>query len=67
MQNEVEMTISEDNPTININKGMHVITEFKTKLPPKQQLTGGDYISNDYKDSPSPVKVMVRVFDGNLS
>jgi hypothetical protein len=22
---------------------------------------------NDYRDSPSPVKVMVRVFDGDLS
>ena len=66
IKNEVEMI--DENLTININKGMPVpeIDQFKSNLPKKEQMKG-DCVVDDYKDSSSPVRVMVRVFDGDLS
>ena len=65
--NEVEVINNDDNVQINIHKGrVPDIDSFKSRLPPKNKLTD-DYIVNDYRDSPSPIKVMVRVFDGDFS
>lgn len=66
--NEVEIIGTEENLSININKGMPVqsLEQFKSNLPAKEQMKG-DCLVDDYKDSGSPLRVMVRVFDGDLS